>query len=164
MLLSCVALTIPPTESRDSLVMWSCDKQKELILHLCYDNGHHLARCDFSWAKHNWRVTWLTYHVITLCSEKDASPVWQFQWPLNFVGLWVRVKGPQLRFQVTCRSSDPVLCEKCHVSTNARPQNSARDIKLRKTHKSKAFFGYSKDINIWFTSIYTVLNISKLSR
>ena len=45
-----------------------------------------------------------------------------------------------LLFQVTYRSSDHVLFEKLHVSTNARPQDSAGNIKQRKTHKSKAFF------------------------
>ena len=103
-----------------------------------------LARCDLSGVDHNHRVTWIIYHVITLHSQKGASPVSQCQWPLNLVGLWVRVKGPHLLFQVTCRSSDHVLSEKRHISTNARPHNSAGDIKHRKTHKSKTFFAIQK--------------------
>ena len=47
-------------------------------------------------------------------------------------------------FQVTCRSSEHVLFEKRQVSTNARPQNSAGDIKHKKIHKSKAFFVIQK--------------------
>ena len=37
-------------------------------------------------------------------------------------------------------SSDDSLFKKLHVSTNAKPQNSAGDSKHRKTHKSKAYF------------------------
>ena len=54
------------------------------------------------------------------------------------------MKGPHLLFQVTCQSSDHVLFEKCHVSTNTRPQNSAGDIKHRKTHKPKKIFVIEK--------------------
>ena len=54
------------------------------------------------------------------------------------------MKEPYLLFQVTCRSDDHLLFEKRHVSTNARPQKSARDTKRRKTHKSKAFFVIQK--------------------
>ena len=57
------------------------------------------------------------------CLRKGASSFSHRQWPSNFVGLWVRVKGHYLLFQVTCWSSDHVLFEK-HESTNARPQNS----------------------------------------
>ena len=96
-----------------------------------------LARCDLSWVDRNHVVTWLIYHVITLYSQKGGSPVSQHQWPSNLVGLWVRVKGPHLLFQVTRRSSNHVLFEKLHVSTNARPQNSTEYIKYRKTHRSK---------------------------
>ena len=78
--------------------------------------------------------------MITLYSQKVASSVSQRQWPLNLVGLYVRVKGPHLLFQVTCRSSDHVFFEKRNVSTNGRPQKLAGDIKHRNTHKSKAFF------------------------
>ena len=46
------------------------------------------------------------------------------------------------------QSSDCMLFEKRHVSTNPGLQNSAGVIKHRKTYKSKAFFCYSKDINI----------------
>ena len=53
-------------------------------------------------------------------------------------------KGPHLLFQATCLSSGQVLFEKRHVSINARPQNSAGDIKNRKTHKSKDFFVIQK--------------------
>ena len=60
------------------------------------------------------------------------------------VGFRVRVKGPHLLFQGICRSSNHVLFEKRHVSTNARPQNSVGDIKHRKTHKTKAFFVIQK--------------------
>ena len=84
-----------------------------------------LSMCDLSWVEHDHRVTWLIYHMITLCSQKGASSTLQRQWPPNIVGLWVMVKGPHLIFQVTCRSSDHVLFEKRHLSTNARPQNSA---------------------------------------
>ena len=103
-----------------------------------------LARCDLIWVDHNHRVTWLTYHVITLYSQKGVSPVSQRQWSSNLLGLWVRVKGPQLLLQVTYRSRDYVIFEKHRVSTNARPQNSAGDIKHRKTHKPKAFFVIQK--------------------
>ena len=68
-----------------------------------------LARCDLSRVYHNHRVTWLIYDVITLYLQKGASPISQRQWPLNLVGLWVRVKGPHLLFQVTCWSSYYVL-------------------------------------------------------
>ena len=46
--------------------------------------------------------------------------------------------GSHLLFQVTCISSDHVLFEKREVPTNARPYNSAGDMKHRKTHKLKA--------------------------
>ena len=98
-----------------------------------------LIRCDLSWVDHNHRVTRPIYHVITLYSQKGASPVSQCQWPSNLEGLWVRVKEPHLLFQVSYRSSDRVLFEKRHVSTNAVLQNSVGDIKHRKTYKSKAF-------------------------
>ena len=103
-----------------------------------------LARCDLSWVDNNHRVTWLIYHVITLYLYKGASPVSQCQSPSNLVELSVRAKGPQVLFQVTCRSSDHVLFEKRHVSTNAKPQNSAGDIKHRKTHKTKAFLLFKR--------------------
>ena len=80
----------------------------------------------------------------------------------NLVGLWVRVKGHHLFLPVTCWSRDQVFFEKRHIFTNARPQNSAGDTEQRKTHKSKAFFIYSKYINIWFISICTTLKISAL--
>ena len=98
-----------------------------------------LARCDLSWVEPNHRVKWLIYHVIKSYSQK-ASPVSQRQWPKILVGLWVRVKGPHRHFQVTCRSRDHVLFEKRHESTNARPQNSAGNIKYRKTLITIAFF------------------------
>ena len=122
-----------------------------------------LARYNLIWVDDNYRVTRFIYHEITLYSQKGASPVSRRQWPLNLVGLWVTLKGPNLFFQVTCRSGDHVLFEKRNVSTNARPQNSGGDIKHRKTHKSKSFC-YSKDIEIWYTSIYTTLKISRLCR
>ena len=75
---------------------------------------------------------------------KEASPVSQRQSLFNLVGLWVRVKEPHLLFQVTCRSSDRVLFEKRHLSTNPGLQNSTGDIKHRKTYKSKAFFVIQK--------------------
>ena len=49
-------------------------------------------------------------------------------------------KGAPSNLSITCQSSDHVLFEKRHVFTNAKSQNSAADIKHRKTHKSKAFF------------------------
>ena len=88
-----------------------------------------LAMCDIRWVDRNHRVTCPIYHVITLFSQKGGSPVSQRQWQLKLVGLWVRVKGTHLLFQLTCRSSDHVNFEKCHVSTKARPWNSAGDIK-----------------------------------
>ena len=103
-----------------------------------------LAKCDLSWVDHNHRVTWLIYHVITLYLYKGTSPVSQRQWPSNLVGLWVRAKEPYLLSQVNWRSSDHVLFEKRQVSTKAKPQNSAGDIKHRITHKSKAFFVIQK--------------------
>ena len=66
------------------------------------------------------------------------------QWPLNLVGLWVRMKEPHLLFQVTCRASDHVIFERHHVSTNARPHNSGGDMKYRKIHESKDFFVIQK--------------------
>ena len=78
--------------------------------------------------------------MIKLYSQKGASPVWQRQWKSNLVGSWVKVKGPHLLVQVSSWSSDHSLFKKLHVSTNAKPQNSAGDSKHRKTHKSKAYF------------------------
>ena len=103
-----------------------------------------LANFDLNWVGHNHPVTWLIYHVITLYSQKGASSVPQRQWPSNLVGLWVRVKGPHLLFQVTCRSSDCMLFEKRPVSANASPQNSGGDIKHRKTDKLNVFFVIQK--------------------
>ena len=103
-----------------------------------------LGRCDLSWVDYSHWVTWLVYHVITLYSQKGASSVSQRQWPSSLVGLWFRVKGSHLLFQVAWRSSDHVFFEKRHVSTKARPQNSAGDIKHRKTHKSKAFLLFKR--------------------
>ena len=54
------------------------------------------------------------------------------------------VKEPHLLFQANCRSSDRVLFEKRHVSTNAGLQNTVGDIKHKKTYKSKAFFVIQK--------------------
>ena len=148
---------------------WSYDHM--IYKHMIYKKGFistfvRAMATNFSkvWLKLSWpqpssHVTHLSCD--TLYEQKGASPVSQRQLPLNLVGLWSRVKGPHLLFQVTCRSSDHVVFEKRHVSTNARPQNSAGDMKHRKTHKSEAFFCYSKDMNIWFTSIYTTLRISK---
>ena len=95
-----------------------------------------------SWPQPSSHVTHLSCdHVI---SVKGASPVSQRQWPSNLVGLWVRAKEPYLLSQVNWRSSDHVLFEKRQVSTKAKPQNSAGDIKHRITHKSKAFFVIQK--------------------
>ena len=58
------------------------------------------------------------------------------------------MKGPHLHFQLTCRSRDYVSFEKRHVSTEARPQNSAGDTKHGKTHKSKAFFVIQKALTL----------------
>ena len=81
--------------------------------------------------------------MITLYSQKGASPVSQCQLP-NLVGLLVRAKESHLLFQLTCRSRDYVFFEKHHVSTGARPQNSTGDTKHKKTHESKAFFVIQK--------------------
>ena len=125
--------------------MWSRDFfEKALFLPLLGQWLPILASCDLSWLDHNHWVKWPIYHVITLYSQKGASPVSQRQWPSNLVGLWVRVKEPHLLFQVTCRSSDRVLFEKRHLSTNPGLQNSTGDIKHRKTYKSKAFFVIQK--------------------
>ena len=117
------------------------------------------ARWALIWVDHNHRVTWLICHVITLYSQKGASPmtISQRQWPLNLVELWVRKKGPHLLFQITCRSSDQVLFEKRHVSTNARPQVSQLEISNIEKFTNQKLFLYSKVINIWFTLIYTTL-------
>ena len=110
-----------------------------------------------SWVVHTHHFTRQTCHVIMLYSQNGATLVSQRQWSSDLVGLWVQMKGPHLLFQVTCPSSDHVLFEERHVSSNSKPQNSAGDIKQRKTHKSKAF-------NIRFILIYTTLKISKLCR
>ena len=110
-----------------------------------------------SWLVHTHHFTWLICHVIMLYSQNGASPVSKRQWSSNLVGLWVWMKGPHLLFQVTCPTSDHVLFERRHVSTNSKPQNSAGDIKQRKTHNLKAF-------NIRFILIYSTLRISKLCR
>ena len=89
-------------------------------------------------------VTDLSCHVITLYSYKGASPISQRQQPPNLVGVWISVKGPHLLFQITCRWSDHIVFEKRHVSTNARPQTSAGDIKHGKTHKSKVFLLFKR--------------------
>ena len=54
------------------------------------------------------------------------------------------MKGTHLVFQVTCQSRNHVLFEKRLASTDARPQNSAGDIKHRKTHKLKAFLLFKR--------------------
>ena len=126
---------------------WSCDQvicKKSLSPPWLGQWPSISASCDLSWVDHNHRVTWLIYHVIMLYSQKGTSPVSQRQWSSNLVGLWVRVKGPHLLFQVTCRSSDHVLFEKRHVSTNAMPQNSAGEVNYRKIRKSQTFFVIQK--------------------
>ena len=55
---------------------------------------------------------------------------------------------PHLIFKVTCQLSDHVLFEKRHASTNAKPQNSAGDVKRRKTQKSKVFFVVQKILTL----------------
>ena len=135
-------LSHPPSQ----VTHWSCDHvilKKALSSHKLGQWPPVLASCDLSWINLKHRVTWLVYHVITIYSQ-GASLVSQRQWPSNLVGLWVRVKAPHLLFQVACRSCDKLLFQKRHVSSNARPQNSAGDIKRRKTHKSKAFFAFQK--------------------
>ena len=134
-----VRVSHPPSQ----LTHWSCDHvilKKSFTSTFARIIATNFSKEWLSWVGRNHRVTWLIYHVITLYSQKGASPVSQHQWPSNLVRLWVRVKGPHLFFQVTCRSNDHVLFEECHASTTARPQNSAGDIKHRKTHKSKPFF------------------------
>ena len=161
---------ISPTESRDSLIMWSRDIQEKALSPPSLGQWPPiLVRRVLSWVDHNHRVTWLINPVIKLHPQKGASPVSQYQWLLNLVGLYDRVKGPHLLFQVTSWSSDHVLFEKRHVHTSARSQNSVEEMKHTETHKFLIFcsffdfalFCYSNDINIWFTSIYTTLKISK---
>ena len=127
---------------------WSCGLRdffkKALSLPLLGQWLLILANCDLSWLDHNHQVKWPIYHVITLYSQKVASLFSQRQWPSNLVGLWVRKKEPHLLFQVKCRSSDRVLFEKRHVSTNAGLQNSVGDIKHRKAYKSKAFLLFKR--------------------
>ena len=132
-----VRVSDPPSH----MTHWSCDHvllKKALSPPSLGQCPPILARCDLSWVDHSHWVTWLIYHVITLYSQKGASPFSQRQWSSNLVELWVRVKGSHLLLQVTCRSSDHVLFQKRHC--------------------------YLNDINIWFTSIYTTLKISKLFR
>ena len=130
-----VRVSHPPSH----VTHWSCNhviyKEKALPPPSLGQWSPILARCDLSWVDHSDRVTWLIYHVITLYSQKGESPVSQHQWPLNLVGLWVRVKGPHPFVEVTFRSSDHVLFEKRHVSTNARPENSAGDMKQKNPQK-----------------------------
>ena len=146
------------------MITWSRDFfKKSLSLRLLGQWLPILASCDLSWLDHNHWVKWPIYHVITLYSQKGASPVSQRQWPSNIVVLGVRVKEPHQLFHVNYRLSDRELFEKRHISTNAGLQNSAKDIKHRKTYKSKAFFCYSKDINIWFISTYTTISIYIIS-
>ena len=143
--------------------MWSGDMRKKLISTLTRTMAINFNKLwlKLSWPQPSSHVTHLSCDYVIFA--KGTSPVSQRQWPSNLVGLWVRVKGPHLLFQVTCRSSDHVLFEKRHVSTNARPQNSAGDIKHRKTHKSKAFFVIQK-ILTFDSNWYIPLNISKLCR
>ena len=98
------------TQSRDSLIIWSRDMQKEaLSVPFLGQWPPILAKNDLSWVDHHHRVTWLIYHVITFYSRKGTSPVSQRQWPLNLVGLRVRVKVPHLLFQVTSSSVHQVI-------------------------------------------------------
>ena len=53
-------------------------------------------------------------------------------------------KGAPPALSGNLRSSDHMLFEKRHVSANTRPQNSAGDIKDKKTHKSKAFLLFKR--------------------
>ena len=103
-----------------------------------------LVSCDLSWVDFNHRFTRPIYHVITLYSQKGASPVLQRQGPSNLVGLWVRAKEPHLLFEVNCRSSDRVLFEKWHVSTNAELQKWAGDIKIEKLTNQKLFLLFKR--------------------
>ena len=125
-----VRLSHPPSH----VTYWSCEHvilKKSFVSTSRGELPPILARCELSWVEHNHRVTWLIYHVIKIYSQKGATPVSQRE--------WVRVQGLHTLFQVTCWSSDHVFFGKRHVSTNVRPQNSAADIKHRKTHKWKAF-------------------------
>ena len=154
MSLSSVALTvsfviyvkgISPTVSRDPLIMCSRDFFKKALSLLLLGQGLPiLASCNFSRLDQNHRVKWPIYPVIKLYSQKGASPGSQRQWPSNLVGLWVRVKEPHLLFQVNCRSSDCVLFEKRHVSTNAGLQNSVGNIKHRKLTNQKLFLLFKR--------------------
>ena len=119
-----------------------------------------LAKCHLSWVDLNHQVTWFIYHVITLYLQKGASPVSQRQLPLNLIGLWVRVKGPNLLFQVTCPSSEHFLFEKRHVSTNPRQSNieiSSRSVIHAKSQKSKAFSFVIQKMLTFDSHQYTLL-------
>ena len=90
-----VRVSHPPSH----VTHWSCDHVILKIALSLPSLGQWppiLARCDLSWVDHSHRVTRLVYHVITLYSQKGASPVSQRQWPSNLVRLWVWVKGPAL--------------------------------------------------------------------
>ena len=125
--------------------MWSRDFLKKFLsLRLLGQWLPILASCDLSWIDHNHWVKRPIYHVITLSSQKGASPVSQRQWPSNLVGLWVRVKEPHVLFKVNCQSSDRVLFQKRHVSNNVGLQNSVGYIKHRKTYRSKSFLLFKR--------------------
>ena len=133
-------------ESRDSLIMWLRDMQKKALSPPSLGQWKPiLARRDLSWIEHKHRVTWLIYYVLTLYSQKSTSPVSQRQWPLNSVGLWVRVKGPHLLFQVTGRSSDHLPFEKRHVSPNARILRTQLEISnIEKLTSQKPFLLFKR--------------------
>ena len=113
------------------------------------------------WVKLSWTLLsshGIIYHVITLCSQKGASPVSQRQWSSNLVGFWVRVMVSHLLFQVACQLRDHVLSEKGHISTDARPHKSVGDTKHKKLTNQK-FSYYSKNISISLILIYTTLKV-----
>ena len=123
---------------------WSCDHEILLSLPSLGQWLPILASCGLRWVDHNHRVTWPIYHVITLYSQKEASPVSQRQWPSNLVGLWVRVKEPHLLFQVNCRSSDRVLFEKHLISTIAGLQTQLEISNIEKPTIQKLFLLFKK--------------------
>ena len=133
---------------------WSCDHE------ICKKSSNFSkVWLTFIWPQPSSHVTHLSCnHVLFV---KRWSPVSQRQWPFNFVVLRVKVKGHHLLIQVTCWKSDCVIFEKRHLSTNARPQHSAGDIKNRKTHKPKNFFIIQKNLTFdsnWYTPLYRYLN------
>ena len=120
-----------------------------------------LARCDLSWVDRNHRVTWLIYHVITSYLQKGAFPVSQRQWQLNLVGLWFYVKGPHLLFKWLVDQVIACILRNAMYPLTQGYRTQGEISNIEKLTNQKLSLN-SKNINIWFTSIYTTLKISKL--